>query len=206
MNTSLKTRTPLVAAIAIAAALVTAACGGGSSSKASGDSSTTAPDNSTVETTSVSSTKASATGDLSTAFDHIAGYELAELPASVLEGARQQYQNEVSGNSLAQQAVKDINGRTVSKEGNKVAIVLGMSFNPDLSSQPGFQEGFVSGAAGNDSSPVTLSGESATTFTQTDGTVGVVFAKDRLGLLVIGAGGSSTDLQDIMSKLIGNNT
>lgn len=201
MRTYLKFRRPCIAAAAAVAVLSIAACGGGGGSdKAKDTTSTTAQGQTTTDES------ASATGDLSAAFDHIAGYELAELPASVLDTARKQYQNEVSGNTAAQKAVTELNGRMVNREGQPVAFVLAMSFSPEFSSQPGFQDGFVEGAAGSDSSPVTLSGESAVTFHQPDGTEGVVFAKNRLGLLVIGNGGSSTDLQDIMSKLIGNNT
>jgi hypothetical protein len=189
----------------MAAALVTAACGG-DDDKSTESSDTTVKSSVASTTTSASSTKTTETGDLSTAFGHIAGYELAELPASVLANAREQYQTEVSGNAVAEKAVKEINGRTISKEGENVAIVLGMSFNRSVSSQAGFQEGFVNGAAGDDASPVTLSGEDAVAFTQPDGTQGVVFAKDRLGLLVISTGeATSSELQDIMSKLIGNN-
>jgi hypothetical protein len=204
MQTTLSTRKPLIAAAVAAAALLFAGCGGGDD-KATESTATTA-ENPVVSTTDASSSKAAATGDLSSAFDHIAGYELAELSASDLQSARDQYQSEVSGNSTAEKAVKDLNGRVVSKEGEKVAVVLALSFTPDIASAPGFQEAFVEGAAGTDSSPVTLSGQKAQTFTQSDGTEGVVFAKDRLGLLVIGTGGNSTQLQDIMSKLIGNNT
>ncbi|MDQ6928014.1 MAG: hypothetical protein M3159_05040 [Actinomycetota bacterium] len=214
MNTSLKStslkpaplkcRKALVAAAVTAAALLTAACGG-SDSKSTNASATTVTSSAAAATTVVDSSKPTDTGNLSAAFDHIAGYELAELPASDLQSARDQYQSEVSGNAAAQKAVSDINGRLVSKEGAKVAVVLAMSFSPDASTQPGFQAAFVEGAAGSDASPVTLSGEDAKTFTQSDGTEGVVFAKGRLGLLVIGAGGNSTQLQDVMSKLIGNN-
>lgn len=204
MSTSLKTRKPWIAAAVVAAALVTAGCGG-DNDKSTESSDTTGASRPT--TTVVTSANATETGDLSTAFGHIAGYELAELPASVLENARQQYQTEVRGNELAEKAVDEINGRTISKEGEDVAIVLGMTFSRSIASQPGFQEGFVEGAAGDDASPVTLSGEEAVVFTQPDGTEGVVFAKGRLGLLVIGTSdATSTELQDIMSKLIGNNT
>ncbi|HUQ62776.1 MAG TPA: hypothetical protein VM121_03365 [Acidimicrobiales bacterium] len=206
MTTSLRTRKPWIAAAIMAAALVTAACGG-DDDKSTESSDTTVKSSSASTTTLVTSTKTTDTGDLSSAFEHIAGYELAELPASVLANAREQYQTEVSGNTVAEKAVTEINGRTVSKEGDDVAIVLGMSFARGISSQPGFQEGFVEGAAGDDASSVTLSGEDASVFTQPDGTEGVVFAKGRLGLLVIGTGeATSTELQDIMSKLIGNNT
>ncbi|HEX8771127.1 MAG TPA: hypothetical protein VF711_10210 [Acidimicrobiales bacterium] len=204
MITTLHIRKPLVAVVVAAAALVTAACGGDDDK--STESTGTTVENPVVSTTVAASSKATVSGDLSTAFDHIAGYELAELSASDLQNAREQYQSEVSGNAAAQKAVSDINGRVVSKEGDKVAVVLALSFSPDVASAPGFHDAFVEGAAGNDSSPVTLSGQKAKTFTQSDGTEGVVFAKDRLGLLVIGAGGDSTQLQDVMSKLIGNNT
>lgn len=203
MKTALATKRPLIATAVAAAALLVAACGGGGDKET--ESTGTTVENPVVSTTVAGSSKAAATGDLTTAFEHIAGYELAELSASELQSARDQYQSEVSGNSAAEKAVKDINGRVVSTEGDKVAVVLALSFSPEVASAPGFHDAFVEGAAGTDSSPVTLSGEKTQTFTQSDGTEGVVFAKDRLGLLVIGAGGNSTQLQDIMSKLIGNN-
>ena len=197
MKTSEKIKRPWSWLRTVALALVAAACG-------SDDKTDSATDPTTDPTNAAGSTKASATGDLSAAFDQIEGYELAELPPEALDAARTQYQQEVSGNELAQQAVDDINGRLVTKDGEQIAIVLGMSFNPDLASQSGFQAGFVEGAAGKDSSTSKLSGEDATSFKSADGTQGVVFAKDRLGLLVIGSGGSEADLQYIMSKLIGN--
>lgn len=227
MFTSASKRRSVLAAAAIAAATMTAACGGGSdnakvtavtaakqSSTTGAPATSTAPPSTTAgsTTTTPATTKptnpnaATVTGDLSGAFAGISGWSVAELPASVLEGARAQYQKETSGNSLAAGAVTDLNGRIVTRDGQPVAIILGLSLSAEVASKPGLQEAFVQGVAGSDSSVVTLSDHRATAFTQADSTNGVVFAEGRLGLLVLSAGGTAGDLQDIMAKLIAHNT
>jgi hypothetical protein len=188
----------------LAAALAVAGCGGGSSSKSTSSSPSSAAPSSAAPT-SAQAKRAVDTGDLSGVFAPIAGYEMSELPADVLSQARQQYQSEVSGNAIAKQAVTDLQGRKVTKGGDPVAVVLALSFDKGLAAVPGFQDGFVKGAAGDNATPQTVSGESVYPYTDSDGTKGVAFGKGDLGLIVVGSGDPNGDLTDVMGKLIANN-
>jgi hypothetical protein len=115
----------------------------------------------------------------------ISGYEFVELPDTVISDLQDQFASDPE----TAEAVDAADGRSVTRDGNGVAIVIAVGFDKKSAALPGVKEGFISGATEDavSSRELTLSGEQATLGTDTDGTVTIAWLKGTLALVVIGA-------------------
>jgi antitoxin (DNA-binding transcriptional repressor) of toxin-antitoxin stability system len=153
------------------------ACGGGDD-----DKSTTATTRPTATTEQVGN----ALPRLPEVFAPIPGHTYVELPESVLTGLQDQFASDPD----TKEAVAAADGRSVTKDGEPVAVIIAVGFDEKSAALPGVEEGFVAGAT-EDAVPgskktLNLAGEEATFGTDADGAHTIAWLGGTLALVIIG--------------------
>jgi hypothetical protein len=117
-------------------------------------------------------------------FSGISGFEFVELPESVLVDL----QDEFASDPQTAEAVAAADGRSVTRNGEGVGVVIAVGFDEKSAALPGVEQGFIEGATEDavTKRELTLSGEDATLGTDVDGTHTIAWLKGTLALVIIG--------------------
>jgi antitoxin (DNA-binding transcriptional repressor) of toxin-antitoxin stability system len=156
------------------------ACGGGDDD----DDSTTAT---TARATATTTEQVgNALPRLPEVFAPIPGHTYVELPESVLTDLQDQFASDPD----TREAVAAADGRSVTRAGEPVAVIIAVGFDEKSAALPGVEEGFVAGAT-EDAVPGTkktlnLSGEEATFGTDDEGAHTIAWLGGTLALVIIG--------------------
>jgi hypothetical protein len=117
-------------------------------------------------------------------FAPIPGYTYEDLPDSTLDGLAEQFMSDPD----TAEAVDAADGKSVSKDGEPVGVIIAVGFDKKSAALPGVEEGFVSGATEDAVSKKTvrLSGEDVTVGTDADGLFTFAWLKGTIALVIIG--------------------
>jgi len=167
-----------MAMVVLSLTVFVGACGGGDDE----ESSTTT----TTEAATQSTQVGNALPRLPKVFVPISNHTYVELPGSVLSDLQDQF----ASDPATKEAVAAADGRSVTKDGEPVAVIIAVGFDEKSAALPGVEQGFVSGAT-EDAVPgskktLRLSGEDATFGTDEDGTHTIAWLKGTLALVIIG--------------------
>ena len=168
-----------MAMVVLSLTMFVGACGGGDDDKPTTTTARAAP------TTTVA-LEGNALPRLPEVFAPIPGHTYVELPESVLVGLQDQFASDPD----TEEAVAAADGRSVTRNGEPVAVIIAVGFDEKSAALPGVEQGFVSGAT-EDAVPgskktLRLSGEEATFGTDSDGVHTIAWLKGTLALVIIG--------------------
>lgn len=160
---------------------------------------------STPPTSAPARARTNRTGSLADVFAPVPGFRFVDLPPAGVAA----FQAAVMSDPAAKAAIRDAAARSVvTQDGSDVGIIAAVAFDERTASLPGFQNGFVQGAAESSGAtsrePITLAGQPALFFTSPRGN-GVAFAQGLLGLIVEG-GGDRLTVEKVMTRLIAGNS
>ncbi|HVF13457.1 MAG TPA: hypothetical protein VM942_02600 [Acidimicrobiales bacterium] len=169
-----------MAMVVLSLTMFIGACGGGDDD----DESTTATTAAAPTTTEAESDDGNALRRLPDVFAAIPGHVYVELPESVLVDLQDQFASDPD----TKEAVEAADGRSVTRNGEPVAVIIAVGFDEKSAALPGVEQGFVSGATEDavTKKQLTLSGEDATFGTDADGTHTIAWLKGTLALVIIG--------------------
>ncbi len=188
-----------MAMVVLSLTVLVGACSGGDDDD---EPTTTVATTATTPTTArTATTQPGVLPRLPEVFARISGFEYVELPESDLEDLQDQFTSDAE----MQEAVAAVDGRTVTRDGDGVAVIIAVGFDERSSALPGFRDGFLSGATQNavDTEELTLSGEEAILGTDADGTSTILWLKGDLALVIVG--GDPATLRTVATALIAAN-
>ncbi|MBA2752174.1 MAG: hypothetical protein H0U41_08075 [Actinobacteria bacterium] len=116
----------------------------------------------------------------------VGGYQYVDLPPKLFTQLNTEIRSGLPRDY--KDAVKGVAAKSLTKDGQGVAVAMAFGFDPKVSALPGFQAGVAEGFkdSGSRSEPLTVGSEQATLTTDPDKTVAVAWVKGSLVLAVFG--------------------